>query len=216
MHPVVASPAGVVVRGAHITLHDPETPDNALPRPAIRPYPVEYTWHHTAKDGTSITIRPIRPEDEPLLVKFHHTLSDESVYMRFFHLIALSQRISHERLSRLCFVDYDREIALVAEHQDPTSGEQEILGVVRLRRSHFRPEEGEFAVLVSDRAQGKGLGTELMRRILDVGRQEGITRIYGEILPENVPMQRICRKLGFHLSYDHDAGVVIATIDLEE
>ena len=85
-----------------------------------------------------ITIRPIRPEDEPLMVRFHETLSEQSVYMRYFHMLGLTQRIAHERLTRICFIDYDREMALVAERQDPESGEREIMGVARLSRARQR------------------------------------------------------------------------------
>ena len=123
------------------------------------------------KDGTAVTIRPIRPEDEPLMVKFHETLSERSVYLRYFHLMNLEQRIAHERLTRICFIDYDREMALVAERRNPETGESEILGVGRLMKIHGT-NEGEVAVLVSDKWQGHGLGKELLARLLIVGADE--------------------------------------------
>ena len=73
----------------------------------------------TATDGTTLVLRPIRPEDEPMLVAFHGTLSERSVSLRYFHAMKLSTRVAHERLTRICFIDYDREMALVAERQDP-------------------------------------------------------------------------------------------------
>ena len=105
-----------------------------LPKLAIRPYPNRYVSTWTMKDGTEVLIRPIRPEDEPLMVKFHETLSERSVYLRYFHLMNLPQRVAHERLTRICFIDYDREMALVAERRNPSSGENEILAVGRLTR----------------------------------------------------------------------------------
>ena len=88
------------------------------------------------KDGGHVTIRPIRPEDEPLMVRFHETLSERSVYLRYFHLMNLEQRTTHERLTRICFIDYDREMALVAVRRNPETGESEILGVGRLMKIH--------------------------------------------------------------------------------
>ena len=96
----------------------PTLPEDALPTLAIRPYPVQYVGRWTLKNGTEVTIRPIRPEDEPMMARFHQTLSEQSVYFRYLHLIGLSQRIAHERLTRVCFIDYAREMALVAEQRD--------------------------------------------------------------------------------------------------
>ena len=79
-----------------------------------------------------MTIRPIRPEDEPMMVRFHEALSDRSVHFRYFHMINLSHRVAHERLTRICFIDYDREMALVAERTDPVTGSPEIIAVGRL------------------------------------------------------------------------------------
>ena len=89
----------------------------------------------------AVTIRPIRPEDEPLLVKFHETLSDRSVYLRYLTNLEYSERVAHQRLARICFNDYDRELALVAECKD-CNGEAEIMGVARLSKHHYRPDSG--------------------------------------------------------------------------
>jgi acetyltransferase len=159
-----------------------------------------------------VTIRPIRPEDEPLLVKFHATLSEESVYLRYLHALKLSQRVAHERLSRLCFIDYDREMALVPERVE-ADGSRSLLGVGRLVKKPGT-DEAEFALLVSDRVQRSGLGTELLRRLLQVGRDEKLRRITADILPQNTVMQRLCEKLGFRLEHDFREGLVKARIDL--
>ncbi|BAY27655.1 GCN5-related N-acetyltransferase [Calothrix sp. NIES-2100] len=196
---------------ARIVLHPAELTEEQLPKLAIRPYPTQYITPWTLKDGSSITIRPIRPEDEPLIVQFHQTLSEESVYFRYFHLLKLSQRIAHERMTRICFIDYDREMALVADYKNPTTGNHEILAVGRLSQMHgFK--EAEFALLVSDPYQRLGLGTNILRQLLDIGRHEHIQRITADILPDNVAMQRVCEKVGFRLH--RSADLVQAAIDL--
>ena len=123
------------------------------------------------KNGTAVVIRPIRPEDEPLIIKFQETVSERSVYLRYFHVERLSTRVAHDRLIQKCFIDYDREMALVADFHNPQSGGHEIFAVGRLCKM---PGEGEaeVAVIVSDQNQGQGLGTELLRLLIDVGRNE--------------------------------------------
>src|ERR1700694_5523167 len=101
----------------------------------MRPYPEQYVKPWRFDDGTEILIRPIRPEDEPMMVHFHATLSERSVYLRYFHMIKLDHRASHERLTRICLVDSDREMVLVAERLSPETAEREILAVGRLVRA---------------------------------------------------------------------------------
>ncbi|MFP4121514.1 MAG: bifunctional acetate--CoA ligase family protein/GNAT family N-acetyltransferase [Coleofasciculus sp.] len=198
INPLQASSDQLIALDARIILHDLDVEENQLPKTAICPYPRQYVTPWQLNDGTPITIRPIRPEDEPLIVQFHQTLSEESVYLRYFSLMKLSRRIAHERLTRICFIDYDREMALVADYKNPQTGNHEILGVARLSKMHGI-NEGEFAMLISDPYQRRGLGTELLQRIIQVGRQEKLTRITADILAENVPMQKVAEKVGFHL-----------------
>jgi acetyltransferase len=148
-------------------------------------------------DSEEVTIRPIRPEDEPKLVTFHERLSERSVYLRYANLMKLEQRVAHDRLARICFIDYDREMALVAER--PTEdGDDRIIGVGRLTQQPGR-NEAEFAMLVIDEYQGEGIGTELLRRLVEVGTTEGLDRITADILQQNHAMQRVCEKLGFEV-----------------
>ncbi|OCQ99131.1 acetyl CoA synthetase subunit alpha [Nostoc sp. MBR 210] len=203
----------LIALDGRVLLQPPDITEEQLPKLAIRPYPTQYIDNWTTKNGMSVTIRPIRPEDEPLMVQFHQTLSEESVYFRYFHLIKLSQRITHERLTRICFIDYDREMALVVEHQDSETGMRQILAVGRLSKLHGT-DAAEFAMIVSDRYQCQGLGTELVRRLLQVGRQEHIGRVTANILSDNYGMQRVCEKLGFHLQPTSDTTVMQAEIAL--
>jgi acetyltransferase len=157
-------------------------------------------------------IRPIRPEDEPLMVRFHETLSEQSVYWRYFYPMKLPQRVAHDRLQRICFIDYDREMALVAEHRGP-NGERQIVAVGRLSKSHDDCE-AEFAILISDQFQRQGLGTEMLSRVVAVGRDEGLKRIFGSILPDNQGMQKVSRAVGFSLRTDMDEHLVKAELNL--
>ena len=148
------------------------------------------------RDGATVAIRPIQPEDEPLMVKFHQTLSERSVYLRYITPLKLDLRIAHERLSRICFIDYDREMVLVVERREPASGLAEILGVGRLSRLHGT-NEAEFALTVSDQWHGHGLGTQLLKLLIQVGRDAKLERITATMLADNHEMHRIARKVGF-------------------
>jgi acetyltransferase len=213
INPLLASPDGLMALDARIVVHGLDVLETAIPKAAIRPYPTRYVSPWTLKDGTVVTIRPIRPEDEPAMVHFHETLSERSVYYRYFHLINLEQRTTHERLTRICFIDYDREMALVAEWRNPTTGESEIRGVGRMSKV-FGTNEAEVAVLISDAWQGRGLGKELLARLLIVGADEKLDRLTADILPDNRDVQRLCRKLGFSLKHSLDDEVVRAEFKL--
>jgi acetyltransferase len=213
INPLLAAPDHLLALDARVIVHGPDVRDAELPRPAIRPYPTQYITPWTAKEGSRVVLRPIRPEDEPLMVQFHGSLSERTVALRYFHALKLSTRVAHERLTRICFIDYDREMVLVADREDSQSGSHEILGVGRLSKVR-RTDEAEFALLISDRFQQQGLGTALLAQLLQIGRQEKIDRIFGLILPENHAMRRICEKLGFRLALDIEDLVVQAVIDL--
>jgi acetyltransferase len=209
INPLLASPDGLIALDARVVVHGPEVTLDQVPRTAIRPYPTRYVAPWTMKDGNEVTIRPIRPEDEPALVRFHETLSERTVYLRYFHLMNLEQRIQHERLTRICFIDYDREMALVAERRNPETGESEILGVGRAMKIHGTTE-AEVAVVISDQWQGRGLGKELLARLLIVGADEKLSKLTADILPDNRGIMRICEKLGFTLKHSLDDEVVRA------
>ena len=215
VNPLLARPGdeGLLALDARVVLHPYSTDEEDLPTPAIRPYPRQYMGTH-AVQGEDITVRPIRPEDEPKLVTFHERLSERSVYLRYANLMKLEQRVAHERLARICFIDYDREMALVAER--PTAeGENQIIGVGRLTKQPGR-DEAEFAMLVTDEYQGEGIGTELLRRLVEVGDAEGLDRITADILQQNHAMQRVCEKLGFDLVRGNGQDMVKAVKALHD
>ena len=212
INPLLATPEHLVALDARVVVHDSKVAAEQLPRPSIRPYPLQYVWESRLKDGTPVTIRPIRPEDEPLMVQFHTTLSERSVYLRYFCSLSLSTRVEHERLVRICFGSYDRGFALVADRKNEESGQREILGVGRF--STINRTAAEAAVLVSDGWQGRGLGTELLAGVVRVARQEKYQRLSAEILRDNLPTQAIFKKVGFKLYAMEDPSSVSAVLDL--
>jgi acetyltransferase len=190
-----------------VVLHSKTVTEELLPQLAIRPYPNKYVAPWIMKDGRKVIVRPIRAEDEPLMRHFHETLSDRSVYLRFLSPMLLRERVTHERLSRVCHCDYAREMALVVEDAHG------IFAVGRLSRFRGEDDEARLSVLVSDHYQGQGLGAELVRRLIGIGRSEKIKRIVAIISPENESMQNICRKLNFTMSTIPEAGMVEALLE---
>lgn len=212
INPLLASHERLVALDARMVLYPADTPADHLPRPAIRPYPRQFIRPWQSNSGDTLEIRPIRPEDEPLLVKFHHNLSERSVYLRYFSMMKLGQRISHDRLSRLSFIDYDREMALVATRTG-ADGTPEILGIGRLTKAHGR-SEAEYGLLISDLYQKQGLGTELLKLLIEWGRDEGLRQIWAYVLQENVGMLKINKALGFAQKFDAEEKLMRVHLDL--
>ena len=210
INPLLTSPERLLALDARVAVYGPEVKPDKLPRLAIRPYPIQYVKSWTMKNGEEVTIRPIRPEDEPLLIKLHQALSERTVYLRYFQPLKLSQRTAHERLTRICFIDYDREMALTVEHkkEDDTP---EIIGIGRLSKLRGT-NEAELAVLVDDRYQHLGMGTELYRRLVSVARDEKVERVVSTILTENREMRAIVQKLGFRLESNMEDGTIRAEL----
>ena len=211
INPLLASETRLLALDARVVLFGREMSEDRLPKPALRPYPAQYVSAWTMKDGTSVTIRPIRPEDEPLMVRFHEGLSDRTVYLRYFGALSLKTRVAHDRLVRICFGDYDRELALVAERTG--LGEPEIIGVGRLNRIH-ETGEAEVAVMVTDQFQNRGLGAELLRRAIRVAREERITALSAEMMADNLAMQTISKAMGFKLQMQEGFASMRARLEL--
>jgi acetyltransferase len=213
VNPLLASPTGAIALNARMILSgsDPEAASQS--KLVIRPYPAQYVHSWRLVDGAAVTIRPIRPEDEPLMITFHKSLSEETVHLRYFGFLGGEALIAHERLVRICFNDYDREITLVVETIQTAEDQRQIIAVARLIKA-YGANEAEVAIVVSDNWQGKGLGTKLLGDLVVIGRVEGLERIVGYILTENYVMQRICRKLGFTLRYDRFEDAMEAQIEL--
>ncbi|MBX5327355.1 MAG: bifunctional acetate--CoA ligase family protein/GNAT family N-acetyltransferase [Candidatus Bathyarchaeia archaeon] len=165
----------------------------------IAPYPKKYVSQWQLKDGTSVLLRPIKPEDEPLLDELFKSLSEETMRLRFFQVI---KDMTHETLTRYCNLDYDREVAIVAEAQ---KDKRRLIGVGRVI---LEPggKNGEFAVVVGDQWQGHGLGSKLIDCIIQIGKDAGLETIYGYVISDNTKMINLCTKKGFKMEpFDEEA-----------
>jgi acetyltransferase len=159
---------------------------------AIAPYPKKYVTQWKLKDGTPVTLRPVKPEDENLFSELFKSFSEETMRSRFFQII---KDATHETLTRYCNIDYDREIAIVAEIQHE---KRRIIGAVRLIREPGG-NTGEFAVVVGDEWQGQGLGSKLLDYIIDIGKDMKLETIYGYLISDNVKMIHLCTQKGFEM-----------------
>jgi len=214
INPLLASSEQILALDARVVVH--EDASGTGPRLAIRPYPSQYVSHWTAKNGALVTFRPIRPEDEPLIVEFHGTLSDRSVYLRYMTPMLLSERAAHRRLARICHGDYDREMTLVAEQDEANGGgkgKTRILAAGRLTKMHG-VNSARFSVLVSDLSQGMGVGKEMVRRLIRVSKEEGLEHIETLMMVDNQPMRHICQELGFSFTPTSEEHILKVEIDL--
>ena len=174
---------------------------------AIRPYPSQWQRHLVLGDGWRIFVRPIKPDDEPLIHDLLVHVSKEDLRLRFFDSI---REFSHQFIARLTQIDYAREMAFVAIDE----ASDEVIGVVRLY-SGSSHQTGEYAILLRSDIKGRGLGWTLMQLIIDYAKSEGLKRIVGQILQENSVMLKMCRELGFEIKTDAaDRGVYDVTLAL--
>lgn len=209
INPLLADAQGVIALDARVRV----CPRNgsAAERLAIRPYPRELERSFSLPDGVEIFLRPIRPEDEPLLQGMFDRLSPQDVRLRFF---ASLTELSHSFAARLTQIDYHREMAFVALRQSDEG--DEIWGVVRISADPDN-ERAEYAVLVRSDVKGRGLGAELMNRILDYARSRGLREIWGDVLDHNRRMLELARELGFTVRHMHDEpGIVRVTKSLKD
>jgi acetyltransferase len=173
----------------------------------ISPYPKKYEITWRMRDGRTVLLRPIKPEDEPLWLEMFQNFSEESVRYRFFNII---KDTPHEVRVRYCNIDYDREIGIVAEL---TEGRRQILGVVRLI---IEPDgkTGEIAFIVADPWQGLGLGTKMVDHMIEICKDKGLETVYAFLLPDNYRAIRLLKKMGFTSEYTKD--VTKATLNLKD
>jgi len=210
INPLLADDAGVLALDARISI-DPALLAPGRPHHAhfaIRPYPKEWERALTLRDGERVAVRPVRPEDEKLYEEFFRHVSADDMRLRFFGLV---KDIGHAFIARLTQIDYGRAIALLA--LDEKTGA--LMGVVRL---HADPDfrNGEYAVLLRSDRKGIGLGWALMELIIDYARKEGLRRITGQVLRDNVTMLTMCRELGFAVDEDReDSNLFTVSLDLD-
>jgi acetyltransferase len=190
--PLIVNDAGVLAVNTFITIDM----NRIMREPAdhhehllVSPYPIKYVSKRTLKNGVQVVFRPVKPEDEPCFNELFKSLSEESVRFRFFEII---KEMTHDTLSRYCNIDYDREIAIVAELQN----DRRMIGAVRLILDSER-KNGEFAIMVSDSWHGLGLGSKLMDQIINIAKDLKLETIYSCVSCANIKMASICSKKGF-------------------
>ena len=177
---------------------------------AVSPYPAQYEYRVQLADIGELLIRPIRPDDAPLLVELFDTLSPQSIYYRFFTPM---KQLSPTMLARFTQIDYDREVALVAILESGPS--EKMLGAARVILQH-NLKDAEFAVLVGDPWHGKGIGANLLATCLNIARERRFRIIWGTVLAENKGMLALGRKLGFTIKRGGQSGEFDLTLDMTQ
>jgi acetyltransferase len=191
VNPLIADEGGVIAIDARVVLRASPPPRTRYAHLAIHPYPEELAAELRLSDGTRVTLRPIRPEDAEMEKEFIAGLSPHSMRLRFLNSLRV---LSPAMLARFTQIDYDREMAFVAVHED--GGREREVAVGR----YVTLPDGascEYAIVVADAWQGRGLGRRMMTRLVEVARDRGLERMVGSVLADNRPMLRLCRELGF-------------------
>lgn len=196
LNPLLACPDKVTALDARIVI-DKEMKMAGHDHLCIMPYPREYIEEVGLKDGETTMVRPIKPEDEPLVKELFESFSEETMHYRFFHSI---MDITHEMLIRYCHIDYDREIALVAEKDG------KLTGMCRLMLDPGT-NNAEFSVVVTDAWQKKGLGQAMVGKILEISRKKKLGRVYATVIKDNHPMKNLAKKLGFRIEGSDDPDI---------
>lgn len=215
INPLMASPEEIVALDARIILYPSTMKETEIFPLAIRPYPTQYMTTANLVNGMEMMLRPIRPEDESLMTEFHKELSEKSIRQRYFEFVSLNERVAHERLVRICFNDFDREIAIVAEGKHPETGKKFILGIARLSRIPGT-QIANLTMIIRDAFHGMGLGTLFMQNLIHIAREEQMKMITAKILSENHGMIHICQKFGFQTREDSNKKFILAELKFEK
>ncbi|MGF6428878.1 MULTISPECIES: bifunctional acetate--CoA ligase family protein/GNAT family N-acetyltransferase [Bradyrhizobium] len=208
INPMLADESGVLALDARVAIRKPTRLFAGHTRLAVRPYPSQWEGELALRDGSRVTVRPMRPEDEPMVSDFFKRVTAEDLRLRFFHAM---KEFSHAFIARLTQLDFARAMAFVA--LDPNTGE--MMGAVRLHSDSLY-ENAEYAILLQSDLKGKGLGWALMQLLIHYARSEGLKRLSGQVLTENTTMIGMCRDLGFTVTMDpDDHSIVDVVLDLD-
>jgi len=211
INPLLISDKEAVILDARIVVDKDKVCKKFVPHEhmVISPYPKKYEILWLLKNGQEVLLRPIKPEDEPMWLEWFQSLSEESIRYRFFQML---KDTPHEVRVRYCNIDYDREVAMVAEVVE--NGKRKILGVTRLS-IESDGKHGEMAFIVSDYWQGLGLGTKLVDYTLDIAKEKGLQDVYAIMLQDNYRALSLTKKMGFKIEYLND-GTVKGSLNLIE
>jgi len=209
IHPIAISNGQTHVLNARIIL-DPRGLEHRSPYPhlMITPYPTRYATAWNLPDGTEVTFRPVKPEDEPMLSEMLAELSEGTLKERFFQVI---KSITHEMLVRLCNIDYDREMTIAVEVRADSKRKLIAIGSLIIEPDF---KKGEFALVIHDVYQGKGIGHRLLDLLIGIAQEKGLEELYGIIQADNRRMLSLCEKLGFKVTFLSE-GMTRATFLLE-
>ncbi len=205
INPLIVTPSDVIALDARIVVDEEvmQNPVKEYSHLILRPYPERLIKHASLKDGSEIKLRPIKPEDEPLWLDMLTSCSKESIYHRFRYDFYFN---SHEVASKYCFIDYDREIAIVAEVEE--NGVKKLIGVGRLIADPD-VENMEYAVLITDAWQKKELGFILTEYCVEIAKTRGIKTLAAETTKDNKPMISVFKKLNFKIRFNEDTTVSV-------
>jgi acetyltransferase len=192
INPLIPYGNDLIAVDARIIL-DPEPQKH--PHLIITPYPVKYIKQIKLKDGTEVTLRPIKPEDEEMWLEMFKSFSEETIRFRFFRII---KETPHEVRTRYCNIDYDREIGIVAVVTK--NGKKRILGVARVIVDPVKKDHCEFALVVTDEWQRQGLGSRFLDFLIEIAKDKDLTKVTGVVLKDNYPMIALCREKNFRFS----------------
>ena len=198
INPLIVDEKGIVAVDARIVVDYPKPSTDPYHHLAIHPYPAHLVKKIQLNDGTDIVIRPIRPEDAESEAKFVRELSKEAKYFRFMNSL---QELSQEMLVRFTQIDYHNEMALIAVAPHATGDEQ--IGVARYT-TNLDKTGCEFALVVSDQWQGKGIARRLMRNLMEVARDRDLERMEGQVLSNNSRMLELMESLNFKINFPPD------------
>ncbi len=206
INPLLVTPDEVVALDARVVIDRDIVVRTVRPYAhlAVRPYPEEYVTERQMKDGTNVTLRPIKPEDEPMWHELLGSCSTQSLWFRFSYLF---KQTTHEMATRYCFIDYDRELGIVAEVEE--EGQRKLIGVGRLVADSDH-DTAEYAVIVVDRWHGHGLGGLLTDYCLEVAKQWGVKKVVAEVSKDNNRMLATFRNRGFTLNEDEQDVVLVS------
>ena len=211
INPLMASPTEAIALDARIVVESAAYQLDRYAHMAIHPYPGQLESQWTLMDGTRVAVRPIRPEDAQIERDFVRNLSPQAKYFRFMHAL---HELTPEMLIRFTQIDYDREMAFIAvvKQAAPQQEDNDVeIGVARYVMNPDR-HSCEFALVVADQWQKKGIGSYLMTQLMQAAKHRGFDTMVGEVLADNEHMLELTRRLGFsHRPHDQDPGIAVVS-----
>jgi len=209
INPLLVSSDQIIALDVRIILHEKS---EKYPKLAIRPYPSHYVTDAKLKDETEIVIRPIYPEDEALVMQFYKDISQNSLRQSYLKDLHYDELIAHERLIRICYIDYDREITLVVELKHEKN-KREILAIARFSKL-ANSNDAAYSLLVKDKWHKKGIGKLLLKHIINIAKEEKIDNLFSQMFEDNIEMINLCEKLGFSFEKLNKSNILVSKLKI--